>query len=112
MKPQETAQERAETYVHKKYGLGSDLSEQVQSDFMAGERITLERLAAKASEGFDDFRKSIGEEILQCNQTASRRILDYDLMKREEAAWQERGIPLLAKIELLEKRIRELEEKK
>jgi hypothetical protein len=49
MKPQETAQERAEEFVHKKYGLSPDLSEQVQSDFIAGEesgeRITLERLA-------------------------------------------------------------------
>jgi len=47
----------------------------------------VEWMLSQASENFTDFRKSIGEEIFQCNQTASRLILEYDLMKREEAAF-------------------------
>jgi hypothetical protein len=97
MKSQETAQERAEKYVHKKYGLCSDLSEQVQSDFIAGEesgeRITLERLADEEVEGFEEFFDQ------------------YDSIRQYPVAqdvWTEARKPLVAKIELQDKRIQEL----
>lgn len=64
----------------------------------SGERITLERLAAKSSEGYDDWWN-----VYSCEQPYKG--LKYDASE----AWQARGTPLLAKIELQDKRIAELE---
>jgi hypothetical protein len=68
--------ERHEDYLSRK------------SNLFRGWQACAEWMLSQASEDFGDFRKSIGEEIFQCNQTASRLILEYDLMKREEAAFQ------------------------
>jgi hypothetical protein len=106
MKPQETAQERAIACATQVYKGIDDVTKRERNTFAlghiageaSGERITLERLAAKAGKGWEQWFNE------------NRKIFEYGRPARFTAeVWQARGIPLLAKIELLEKQIKESE---
>jgi hypothetical protein len=116
MNTQETSQERAEKYFQEqlkklledhpklnKTALEIEAVAQYRG-FVDGERITLERLAAKSGEGLSEFivekeKTNYSIAVVMANSSCTEEI------------WQARGIPLLAKIELLEKRNKELESK-
>jgi hypothetical protein len=96
MKPQETSQERAEKYAYTvKAVWGDDMYglSQIIEACKSGERITLERLADEEVEGFEEFFDQ------------------YDSIRQYPVAqdvWTEARKPLVAKIELQDKRIQEL----
>lgn len=134
MKPQETAQERAEKYER---GLPTNMKEggmyfacQIREAFIAGEesgeRITLERLAADAEKDFDDWYKSgmpldlyemkrahdiyykYAKEL--CIERTKIWIKKHnDLTVKLKQSESTQG-SLLAKIELLEKQLKYVDE--